>query len=127
MERSVGPSFEDIRTCRIKLGVQSAEGVMDRGGTEHPHTPSLSLLNLKPLCLYDDTEAFDKEDTAQDREQQFLMNDDGTDTNDTTDGERTGVTHENLCRVGIIPQETNHGTDKSTEEDNQLLRALGYT
>ena len=96
---------------------------MDRGGAEDSHALALALLYLKPLGLYDDTQTLDEEDSAKDRKQEFLMNNDGTDTDDTADRQGTGVSHEHLCGIGVVPKETNHRTDEGTEEDDQFLGA----
>ena len=50
------------------------------------------------------------------------MDDDGTHGDDTTYGERTGVAHKHLCRIGIVPEEADERTHKGTHEDHQLLR-----
>ena len=50
------------------------------------------------------------------------MDDDGTDTNDATDGQGTRIAHKDLGRVGVVPQETDHGSHEGTEENHQFLR-----
>ena len=95
---------------------------MDGCGAEHPHAPALALLNLEPLRLYDDAEALDEEDAAEDGQQQLLVDDDGTHADDAADGQRTGVAHEHLCGVGVIPQEAHHSPHECREEHHQLFR-----
>ena len=51
------------------------------------------------------------------------MYDDGANGNDTANGERTGITHEHLCRIGIIPQESYHRSHESTYKDHKFLAA----
>ena len=41
---------------------------------------------------------------------------------DAADGERTGIAHEYLCRIGVIPQEAYETSDEGAEEYHQLLR-----
>ena len=94
---------------------------MDRCGTEYTHPPALLFLNLKPLCLYDYTQAFHEEDATEDGEQQLLMDDDGTYTDDTSDGQRPRITHEHLSRESIVPKETYHCSYEGTEEHHQFL------
>ena len=94
---------------------------MYRGSPEYTDTLALLLLDLEPRGLNDDAEALHEEDTAQDRQQQFLVDDHGTDTNDAADGQGTCVSHEDLGREGVIPQETDHCSDESAEEYHQLL------
>ena len=87
MEGAVRPALEQISARAVQLTVQSSEGVMYRSGTEHAHAFTFLLLYLKPLRLDDDTQTLHEEDAAEDRQQQFLMADDGAHTDDTTDGE----------------------------------------
>ena len=94
---------------------------MNRCGSEHAYSLALTLLDFEPLGLYDHAQTLYEEDAAENREQQFFMDDDGTYTNDTTDGQRACVAHEHLGREGIIPQETDHGSDECTKEYHQLL------
>ena len=42
------------------------------------------------------------------------MHNDSTDSYNASNSKRTGVAHEYLGRIGVIPQETNHGTYKGT-------------
>ena len=51
------------------------------------------------------------------------MDDDGKDGNDASDGERTSVAHEDLCWIGVIPQESDECTDHGADEDDQFLRS----
>ena len=94
---------------------------MDRCCTEHTHSLAFALLYLEPLCLDNHTQAFYKEDATKDDQHQFLMDNDSANTNDTTNGQRTGITHKNLGREGIIPKETNHRPNEGREEYYQLL------
>ena len=88
------PTFEDIGTGGIQLRVELAEIVMDRRCPEHTHALALALLDLKPLGLYDHAEAFDEEDTTEDGQQQLLVDDDGTDADNTADSQRTRQTRQ---------------------------------
>ena len=49
------------------------------------------------------------------------MDDDGTDADDAADGQRAGIAHEYLGGEGVIPQETNHGSDERRQEHHQFL------
>ena len=122
MERTTGPSLQDICRGLVKLRIELTEIIVDRRSTEHADAASLLLLVLEPLRLDDDTEALNEEDATEDGQQQFLMDDDGTHTDDTSNGKRAGVAHENLCGESVVPQETNHGSHESTEENHQFLR-----
>ena len=122
MERTTRPALENIGAGGIELRVQTTECIVDRGCTEHTHTFTFSLLYLKPLGLDDDAQTLDEENATKQRQQQFLVNDDSTDTDDAADSQRTGIAHEDLGGIGVIPQETNHGTDEGGQEHHQLLR-----
>ena len=121
MERTSRPAFQDIGARLIQLGVELAERIVDRGRTEHSHSLAFPLLYLEPLCLDNHAEVLYEEDAAKDRQQQLLVDDDGADTDDTADGQRTCVSHEDLCGEGIIPEESDHGSHESAEEDYQFL------
>ena len=43
--------------------------------------------------------------------------------NDTTDCQTTSIAHEYLCRICIVPQETDQCADKGTNENYQFLRS----
>ena len=85
------PALQDITARSIQLGVELAEIIMDRCGTEHAHPLALLLLNLKPLSLYDHTNALHEEYATEYGQQQLLVDDDGTHANDTSDGQRPGI------------------------------------
>ena len=121
MELPLRPAAQDVCRRGVELRVQSPEVVVDRCGTEHAHPLALLLHQLEPLRLDDDAEALDKEDATEQRQQQLLMDDDGAHTDDAANGQRTGVAHEDLCRVGVVPQETYHSTDERRQEHHQLL------
>ena len=86
MERTVGPTLQDVSAGSVQLGVQLPESVVNRRGTEHTDSFPFPLLYLEPLGLYDYTQAFHEEDATENGQQQFLVNDDGTDTDDTANG-----------------------------------------
>ena len=77
MEGTMRPSFQDIRACLVELRIQATEGVVDRCGTEHTYALAFALLYLKPLCLDDNTQALNEEDTTENRQQQLLVDYDG--------------------------------------------------
>ena len=58
------PSLEDICAGGIQLGIELAEGVVNRGCPEHAYALTLALLNLEPLSLDDDAEVFYHEDAT---------------------------------------------------------------
>ena len=121
MEWAVRPAFQDVCAGLVELRVKLAEGIVYGGGTEHADALALALLQLKPLRLDNDAKTLDKEDTAENRQHQLFVNDNGTHTDDTTDSQRTCVTHKHLGRESIVPEETDHRPDESREEHHQFL------
>ena len=87
------------------------------------HSPLLAsritLLGIRQL--QDDRKALHQEDATQDGQQQFLVDDDGSDSNHTTNGKATGVTHEHLRWIGIVPQETDQRSHKGAKEYQHLF------
>ena len=86
MELTLRPTFQDVSAGGVELRVQTTEIVVDRCGAEHTDALALTLLYLKPLCLDNDAQTLDEEDTAEDWQHQLLMDDQGTDTNDSANG-----------------------------------------
>ena len=66
MELAVWPATKNIVGRGVELRVQSAEVVVDRRGAEHADALTLALHQLEPLRLYDDAEALDEKDAAED-------------------------------------------------------------
>ena len=122
MELSSWPVLENISARLVELVVQLAEIVVYRRGSEHSHALPFAFHCLEPERLNHNAEALDEENAAENGHQQLLMYYHCTNTNDTTDCERTGVAHEYLCRIGVIPKETYHRTDERTEENHKFLR-----
>ena len=123
MELPLRPVFEDKPACGVEVLVEFPEVVMDGRGAEDPDTLAFAQLVFEVGCLDDDAETLDEENAAEDGEQQFLVDDDGTHTDDTADHQRPRVAHEHLCGIGVVPEKTNHRSDEGTEEDHQFLRS----
>lgn len=116
VELVFGPALQDVAARGIKLGVELPEIVMDGRSPEYAHALSLALHVLEVGGLYDDAQALHQEYATQDGEQQFLVYDDGPDTYDAADGQRSRVSHEHLGRIGIVPEEAYHGSHEGTQE-----------
>ena len=87
MERTVRPAFQNVGAGLVELRIQTAESIVDGCSTEHAYTLALTLLQLEPLSLYDDAQTLNEEDATQQGKHQFLMDDDGTHSNDATNGQ----------------------------------------
>ena len=100
--------------------------VVERGHEEYPLALSELLLGVLEVAdLHDDGEILDQEDSAKDRQEQFDMDQYGVDGNYSADGKRAGVAHEDLRRVGVVPQETDGGPDEGGHVDHKFGR-VGY-
>ena len=113
--------FHEILTVRVKLAVLCAEVVVYRCAFEDALLYTFALTYLIVPYLHDNAQTLDEEDSAENGQQEFLMDDDGTHSNDTADGEAARITHEYLCRVGIVPEETNQCSDECHEENHKLF------
>ena len=78
------PTFKYISAGSVKLGVELAEVIVDWCGTENAHSLSLTFLILKPLCLNYHAKTLNKEYATEYRQHKFLMNDNGTYCDDTS-------------------------------------------
>ena len=115
-------ALDDIAAVGVELTVLCAEIVVDRCAAEDALLHAMAFAHLVVPHLQDDAEAFHKEDTAKDGQQQFLVDDDGTHGDDAADGERAGITHEDLGGIGVVPEETDEGSHKGAHEHHQFLR-----
>ena len=90
---------------------------MQRRHPEYPLTCSCldsGIFEVEPLNKYRET--FHEENTAQNRQKQFLSDKNGTDSDDSSDGQTAGVTHKYLSRIGVVPQESEQCSDKRRHE-----------
>ena len=70
--------------------------------------------------LHHHRETLDQEHAAQQRQQQFLADAEGEDGDDAADRQGAGVTHEDLRREGVVPQEADQRPREGRREDDQL-------
>ena len=73
--------------------------------------------------LKEDRQILYQKYTAKDRDQQLFVNDDGEYCYDTANGEAARISHEYLCRIGVVPKETDERTDESTNVNYQFFRS----
>ena len=125
MQQRVGACHLDAATGVHLLHLRhgGAEVVMDGGALEESLLHALLLAPLVVEALDDDREALHEEHAAEDGDEQFLADDDGTHGDDATDGEATRVAHEDLGGEGVVPQKTDEGTHEGAEVYYQLLGA----
>ena len=120
---AVARLLPQILAVWIQLAVLCTEVVVDRRALKDALLDASALTQLVVIYLHHHAEALYEEDSAEDRQHQLLVDDDGAHGDDTADGERTGIAHEHLRRVGIVPEEADEGSDKGTEEYHKLLGA----
>src|SRR5690606_6796297 len=90
---------------------------------ENPAPFAVSLLRkFEPEYLYHDRYILNQEDPAENRDQQFFPDCDGKYCNDSTERETSGIAHENLCGIGVIPEKSDAGSDKCADENRELSR-----
>ena len=96
---------------------------------EHSHPAAFPFLYLKPLGLYYHAKALHEENAAEDRQHQLFVDNDGTHADDASDGKRatngqtSGIAHEDLCRIGVVPKETYHCSHESAYKHHKFLCA----
>ena len=64
---------------------------------------------------------FGNENTAEDWQEQLLADQDGKDPDYSTKSKAARITHEDLRRIRVIPEETNCCTDKCRGKDYQFF------
>ena len=60
------------------------------------------------------------EDAADEGQQQLLADDDGDRADGPAQGQRTDIAHEDLRRMGVVPEKADGGADHGAAEDGQL-------
>ena len=95
--------------------------VMDRCHQQQPPAFSVFLFCIfEPAPLQNDGNALHQEDAAQDRQQQFLSDEHGADSDDSAHHQAARITHKDLGRVGVVPQETDKRSDEGGKEYRNL-------
>src|SRR5579859_5696113 len=89
--------------------------MMERG-----HLEDALLAQLVAAYLEDDREGLEHEDTADEGEQQLLLDDDGDGADGAAESERADVAHEDFGGVGVVPEEADAGADEGAAEDGEL-------
>ena len=103
---AVARLLPQVLAVRIQLAVLCAEVVVDRCALEDTLLHTSPLTNLVIVNLHHHAEAFNEEDTAEDRQHQLLVDDDGTYRDDTADGQRTRIAHEKGSKYALQAGDT---------------------
>src|SRR6185503_5924810 len=93
------------------------EVVMERRHLEHTFAGELEGGDLD-----DHRHPLEHEDAADDRQQQFLLDENGHGAERAAQGQRTDVAHENLGGITVVPKEAETGPGQRAAEDRQLAR-----
>ena len=115
--------LEQVLDFGVELRLLRAERVVQRCALEHALLHSVARSELGVPHLHDYAQALYEEYAAQYGQHQLLVDDDCADGYYAADGERAGVAHEDLRRVGVVPEETYERADERTHEHHKLLRA----
>ena len=97
--------------------------IVNRRPFEQPLFHSFSFSGFIVSPLENDRQIFYEEYTAENRYQQFFMDDDGEYGNDSANRQTAGISHEYLCRIGIVPEEADQCTDKGADVNYELFRS----
>ena len=90
----------------------------------HPeNAPAFAVLPLgvaEPSDLHDHAQVFDQENPAQDGDEQLFTDGNGKRGDDAAEGQAAGISHEDLSRISVVPQEADAGAHKCGDEHHQL-------
>src|SRR5271170_168905 len=91
----------------LRLGPAHEFEVMVEGR----HFEDALFPQLVTADLQDDGAGFDDEDAADERQQQFLADDDGNAGNGAAEGERSDIAHKDFGGMGVVPEESDARAD----------------
>ena len=95
--------------------------MMKRGHPEYPAAGAGFMFRVFEIkSLHQHREALDEEYSAENRQKELLPDEDGADSYDSSYGEASGIAHEYLGRVGIVPEEAAEGSDEHGHENGHL-------
>src|SRR5690606_33032185 len=96
--------------------------VMQGGHLEDPFSHTRFFLCIFEIGdLQDYRESLYKKDSAKNGQQQLLMDQHGKNPDDSSQCKAAGITHKDLGRIGVIPEESDSGPDKSRCKHHQLV------
>lgn len=95
--------FDQVSAVGIQLGQSRPEMVVDRGTLEDALLAAFPFPALEIFDLQNNRQVLYQEYATQNRDQEFLVDDDGKYGNDTADCQASCIAHEYLGREGIVP------------------------
>src|SRR5262249_50949287 len=87
------------------------------------HAKDAFAAKLERANLQNDAKRFNDENAADEEEQDFLLDDNGDDTERAAEGERTDIAHEYFCGMGVIPEKTEGRTNERAAKNGQFADA----
>src|SRR5215204_1839604 len=105
----------------VLLPAQHLEVVVDG---RHLEDPALAAGQPEDRVLDDHRERFDDEEPSYDRQEQLRLGQDRGGGEDAPDGERARVAHEDVRRVGVVPEKPDYGPDHRPTDDRDVVLAL---
>ena len=95
--------------------------MMQGAHEKDPSSVTVFLFRISEIADLDDhAQAFHQEHAANDGDQPFLTDDDRQGGDDAAEGEAARIAHEDLRRIGVIPEEAQAGTDQGPDKDGQF-------
>ena len=88
-----------------------------------PAFTGLAFGVFEPPDLQHDRQVFNQEDSTQHGQEELFADGNGKCSDDAAQRQASGITHEDLRREGVVPQEGDTPAHKGGDEDHQLLRA----
>src|SRR5579859_7581594 len=92
--------------------------VMNRRHTENPLAAQLKRANLQ-----NDRERFDHKNAADEKQQDFLLDDDGDDPKGSAERQRADIAHEDFSGMSVVPEKTERSANQRAAKDRQFADA----
>src|SRR5277367_5810524 len=87
---------------------------------QRSHLEDTFFSQLVTADLKDDGNRLQNEDTADERKEQFLTDDDGNSGDGSADGERTDIAHEDFSGMGVVPEKADGCADHGSAKNGEL-------
>src|SRR5580704_4233909 len=87
---------------------------------QRSHLENTLFAELVAANLQNDGDRFQDEDSADEGEEEFLLYKHCDGADGSAEREGAYVAHEDLCRVGVVPEETDTCTDHCATENCEL-------
>src|SRR5256885_15057809 len=92
--------------------------MMDRRHAKDSLTSQFKRANLQ-----DDAERFDDENATDEKQQNFLLDNDGDNADRAAEGERTDIAHEHFGGMRAVPKQTERSADEHAAKNGKFADA----